>query len=69
MRIILWIISKIRFSFLVRNHDRSVSQEGVFEIAVRAIKAAQAAGFGGLSELNFSILQLNFSLREEPQKP
>src|SRR5271163_55251 len=26
-------------------HDRSVSQEGVFEIAVRAIKAAKDAGF------------------------
>jgi hopanoid biosynthesis associated radical SAM protein HpnH len=30
---------------LKEQHDRAVSQEGVFEIAVRAIKAAKAAGF------------------------
>ena len=30
---------------LKTQHDRAVSQDGVFEIAVRAIKAAKAAGF------------------------
>jgi hopanoid biosynthesis associated radical SAM protein HpnH len=40
-----YLVLTVHLDGLKDHHDRSVSQEGVFEIAVRAIKAAQAAGF------------------------
>jgi hopanoid biosynthesis associated radical SAM protein HpnH len=40
-----YLVITVHLDGLKDHHDRSVSQEGVFEIAVRAIKAAQAAGF------------------------
>jgi hopanoid biosynthesis associated radical SAM protein HpnH len=40
-----YLVITVHLDGLKDHHDRSVSQDGVFEIAVRAIKAAQAAGF------------------------
>ncbi len=40
-----YLFFSVHLDGLKEHHDRSVSQQGVFEIAVRAIKAAQAKGF------------------------